>query len=149
VKSYAKGNVYVVLEESELEGVKFKQKVALVSQTTRKVEKFMQIANYLMLHVKELRVFNTICNATFENQEAAKNLAKRADVMIIIGGKNSSNTKQLYLISKNFCEDSYLIESEEELERSWFDGKNLCGISAGASTPDWIIQKVVDRIKKV
>ncbi|MDU2359420.1 MAG: 4-hydroxy-3-methylbut-2-enyl diphosphate reductase, partial [Campylobacter concisus] len=47
------------------------------------------------------------------------------------------------------CEDSYLIESEEELERSWFDGKNLCGISAGASTPDWIIQKVVDRIKKV
>ena len=148
-KSYAKGNVYVVLEESELEGVKFKQKVALVSQTTRKVEKFMQIANYLMLHVKELRVFNTICNATFENQEAAKNLAKRADVMIIIGGKNSSNTKQLYLISKNFCEDSYLIESEEELEKSWFDGKNLCGISAGASTPDWIIQKVVDRIKKV
>ena len=90
VKSYAKGNVYVVLEESELEGIKFKQKVALVSQTTRKVEKFMQIANYLMLHVKELRVFNTICNATFENQEAAKNLAKRADVMIIIGGKNSS-----------------------------------------------------------
>ena len=149
VKSYANGNVYVVLEESELEGIKFKQKVALVSQTTRKVEKFMQIANYLMLHVKEVRVFNTICNATFENQEAAKNLAKRADVMIIIGGKNSSNTKQLYLISKNFCEDSYLIESEEELERSWFDGKNLCGISAGASTPDWIIQKVVDRIKKV
>ncbi|WP_148799285.1 4-hydroxy-3-methylbut-2-enyl diphosphate reductase [Campylobacter concisus] len=149
VKSYAKGSVYVVLEESELEGIKFKQKVALVSQTTRKVEKFMQIANYLMLHVKEVRVFNTICNATFENQEAAKNLAKRADVMIIIGGKNSSNTKQLYLISKNFCEDSYLIESEEELEKSWFDGKNLCGISAGASTPDWIIQKVVDRIKKV
>ncbi|WP_103615804.1 4-hydroxy-3-methylbut-2-enyl diphosphate reductase [Campylobacter concisus] len=149
VKSYAKGSVYVVLDESELEGIKFKQKVALVSQTTRKVEKFMQIANYLMLHVKEVRVFNTICNATFENQEAAKNLAKRADVMIIIGGKNSSNTKQLYLISKNFCEDSYLIESEEELERSWFDGKNLCGISAGASTPDWIIQKVVDRIKKV
>ena len=149
VKSYAKGSVYVVLDESELEGIKFKQKVALVSQTTRKVEKFMQIANYLMLHVKEVRVFNTICNATFENQEAAKNLAKRADVMIIIGGKNSSNTKQLYLISKNFCEDSYLIESEEELERSWFEGKNLCGISAGASTPDWIIQKVVDRIKKV
>ena len=149
VKSYAKGSVYVVLDESELEGIKFKQKVALVSQTTRKVEKVMQIANYLMLHVKEVRVFNTICNATFENQEAAKNLAKRADVMIIIGGKNSSNTKQLYLISKNFCEDSYLIESEEELERSWFDGKNLCGISAGASTPDWIIQKVVDRIKKV
>ncbi len=148
VKSYASGKVYVVLDESELEGVKFRQKVALVSQTTRKVEKFMQIANYLMLRVKEVRVFNTICNATFENQEAVKNLAKRADVMIVIGGKNSSNTKQLYLISKNFCEDSYLIESEHEVEKSWFEGKNLCGISAGASTPDWIIQKVVDAIEK-
>ena len=148
VKSYASGAVYVVLDESELAGVKFKTRVAVVSQTTRKVEKFMQIVNYLMLRVKEVRVFNTICNATFENQEAVGELAKRADVMIIIGGKNSSNTKQLYLISKNFCADSYLIESENELEKSWFKGKNLCGVSAGASTPDWIIQKVVDEIEK-
>ena len=148
VKSYASGAVYVVLDESELAGAKLKTRVAVVSQTTRKVEKFMQIVNYLMLRVKEVRVFNTICNATFENQEAVGELAKRADVMIIIGGKNSSNTKQLYLISKNFCTDSYLIESENELEKSWFKGKNLCGVSAGASTPDWIIQKVVDEIEK-
>ena len=136
VKSYAVGKVFVVLEESELESVKLAQKVAVISQTTRKVEKFMQIVNYLMLRVKEVRVFNTICNATFENQEA-----------VVVGGKNSSNTKQLYLISKSACEDSYLVENESELERAWFEGKNLCGISAGASTPDWIIQKVVDRLE--
>ena len=147
VKSYAVGKVFVVLEESELESVKLAQKVAVISQTTRKVEKFMQIVNYLMLRVKEVRVFNTICNATFENQEAVKSLAVRADVMVVVGGKNSSNTKQLYLISKSACEDSYLIENELELERNWFEGKNLCGISAGASTPDWIIQKVVDRLE--
>lgn len=147
VKSYANGQVFVVLDESELEGVKFKQKVAVVSQTTRKVEKFMQIVNYLMLRVKEVRVFNTICNATFENQEAVAELAKRADVMIIIGGKNSSNTKQLYLISQNFCNDSYLIENESELNLQWFSGKKLCGISAGASTPDWIIQNVINKIE--
>ena len=147
VKSYAVGKVFVVLEESELEGVKLAQKVAVISQTTRKVEKFMQIVNYLMLRVKEVRVFNTICNATFENQEAVKNLAVRADVMVVIGGKNSSNTKQLYLISKTACEDSYLVENELELERTWFEGKKLCGVSAGASTPDWIIQKVVDKLE--
>jgi len=147
VKSYAVGRVFVVLEENELEGVKLAQKVAVISQTTRKVEKFMQIVNYLMLRVKEVRVFNTICNATFENQEAVKNLAVRADVMVVIGGKNSSNTKQLYLISKTACEDSYLVENELELERAWFEGKKLCGVSAGASTPDWIIQKVVNKLE--
>nr|WP_314735390.1 4-hydroxy-3-methylbut-2-enyl diphosphate reductase [uncultured Campylobacter sp.] len=147
VKSYAIGKVFVVLEESELEGVKLAQKVAVISQTTRKVEKFMQIVNYLMLRVKEVRVFNTICNATFENQEAVKNLAVRADVMVVVGGKNSSNTKQLYLISKTACEDSYLVENELELERTWFEGKSLCGVSAGASTPDWIIQKVIDKLE--
>ncbi|QKG28898.1 4-hydroxy-3-methylbut-2-enyl diphosphate reductase [Campylobacter sp. RM16187] len=147
VKSYADGKVYVVLDESELDNIKLSQKVAVVSQTTRKVEKFMQIVNYLMLKTKEVRVFNTICNATFENQEAVKELAERADIMIIIGGKNSSNTKQLYLISKNFCNDSYLIENESELNEEWFRNKNHCGVSAGASTPDWIIQNVVKKIE--
>ncbi|AQW81072.1 4-hydroxy-3-methylbut-2-enyl diphosphate reductase [Campylobacter pinnipediorum] len=149
VKSYANGNVFVILEEEELENIKLSQKVAVVSQTTRKVEKFMQIVNYLISRVKEVRVFNTICNATFENQEAVKNLSKKADVMIVIGGKNSSNTKQLYLIAKNFCEDSYLIESENEINSEWFEGKQLCGVSAGASTPDWIIQKVINKIEKI
>lgn len=147
VKSYADGKVYVVLDESELDNIKLSQKVAVVSQTTRKVEKFMQIVNYLMLKTKEVRVFNTICNATLENQEAVKELAERADIMIIIGGKNSSNTKQLYLISKNFCNDSYLIENESELNEEWFRNKNHCGVSAGASTPDWIIQNVVKKIE--
>ncbi|MDO5045515.1 4-hydroxy-3-methylbut-2-enyl diphosphate reductase [Campylobacter sp.] len=149
VKSYATGKVYVILEESELDSIKLSQKVAVVSQTTRKVEKFMQIVNYLMLKTKEVRVFNTICNATLENQDAVKELATRADVMVIIGGKNSSNTKQLYLISKNFCKDSYLIENENEIDSAWFDGKSHCGVSAGASTPDWIIQNVISKIKEL
>ncbi|WP_169753278.1 4-hydroxy-3-methylbut-2-enyl diphosphate reductase [Campylobacter mucosalis] len=149
VKSYAKGKVFVVLDESELENIRLSQRVAVLSQTTRKFEKFSQIVNFLMLKVKEVRVFNTICNATFENQEATRELSTRADVMIIIGGKNSSNTKQLYYISKQFCDDSYLIENEAELEKSWFEAKNLCGVAAGASTPDWVIQRVVDKINLI
>ena len=98
--------------------------------------------------VKEVRVFNTICDATFENQDAARELSKEVDIMIVIGGKNSSNTKQLL----NICQEnttSHLIEDEKELELSWFENKTLCGITAGASTPDWIIQNVVNEIEKI
>ena len=67
--------------------------------------------------------------------------------MIVIGGKHSSNTKQLHSICKSYCDDSYLIENETELESSWFDEKALCGISAGASTPDWVVQNVINKIQ--
>lgn len=147
VRSYATTNNYVVLDESELFNIKLKSKVALISQTTKKVEKFIEIANYLMQRVKEVRVFNTICDATFKNQEAIKTLAIKSDVIVIVGGKNSSNTKQLFLIAKEHCVDSYLIENENELDYKWFLGKKKCGISAGASTPNWIIDKVVEKIK--
>lgn len=146
VKSYAKGKVFVVLDVSELKNLKISNKVALVSQTTKRIENFTKIAEFLMAKTKELRIFNTICNATFQNQEAAAKLAKKADVMIIIGGKNSSNTKQLLLISQNFCKNSYLIENENELKKEWFLNKEICGITAGASTPEWIIKKVVKKI---
>ncbi len=151
VKSYGEDleDVHVILEKSELDNVNFKHdKIATVAQTTRKKEIYLDIVNSLILKNKEVRVFNTICDATFENQDAARDLSKEVDVMVIIGGKNSSNTKQLHTISLENCSDSYLIENETELDSSWFDNKKLCGITAGASTPDWIIQQVVDKIKK-
>ena len=148
VKSYAKGPVYVILHADELEKIKLGSKVAVVSQTTRKAEEFATIVSSLTMRHKEVRVFNTICNATLENQEATRTRSKEADIMIIIGGKNSSNTKQLLNISKEYCNDSFLIESERELEKSWFEDKKLCGIGAGASTPDWIINKIIDKIRE-
>jgi 4-hydroxy-3-methylbut-2-enyl diphosphate reductase len=148
VKSYATHGAVVVTEVEDLEALKLRERIALIAQTTRKVEDYMEIANYLIPRYKEVRVFNTICNATFENQDAARKLSKRADVMIIIGGKNSSNTKQLFNIAHENCPDSYHIEDENEIDMKWFEGKELCGISAGASTPDWIIQNVVDAIQK-
>jgi 4-hydroxy-3-methylbut-2-enyl diphosphate reductase len=140
-------DAFIVLETDELKGLPLKSKVALVSQTTRKPEDFLKIVNALILTHKEVRVFNTICNATFENQDAAAELAKKSDVMIVIGGKHSSNTKQLHSICKRDCTDSYLIENETELDPSWFEGKTLCGISAGASTPDWVVQNVINKIE--
>ncbi len=147
VKSYATYGATVVTCSKDLEDLKLKDKIALVAQTTRKVEDYLEVANYLIPRYKEVRVFNTICNATFENQDAVREISKKADVMIIIGGKNSSNTKQLFSISHDYCVDSYHIEDENDLDYSWFNNKEFCGISAGASTPDWIIQNVVDSIK--
>lgn len=149
VKSYADDNVYVVNSPDEIEGLKLREKVATVAQTTRKIEEYQQIVGKLMAKHKEVRVFNTICNATFDNQDAVRDLAQKADVMIVIGGKNSSNTKQLHSIAKEYCPDSYHIESQDDLQPEWFLGKNFCGISAGASTPDWIIDEVLTKIKSL
>lgn len=148
VKSYATNGARVVTSMDELKVMHFKEKIALVAQTTRKVEDYMKIANYLIPRYKEVRVFNTICNATFENQEAVRKISVKSDIMIIIGGKNSSNTKQLFSIANDDCKDSYHIEDENDIDFSWFNNKNSCGISAGASTPDWIIQNVLEAIQK-
>ena len=151
VVSYASNlkNAFIVEDEKDLENLPILSRVAVVAQTTRKPADFLKVVNALILKHKEVRVFNTICNATFENQDAAAALAKNADVMVVIGGKHSSNTKQLHSISKSVCNDSYLIENEKELEAEWFEGKNLCGISAGASTPDWIVQNVINKIEEI
>ena len=151
VQSYAKDqdDVFVILEPSDLDKITFKySKIATIAQTTKKKEKYLEIVNTLILKNKEVRVFNTICDATFENQDAARELSKEVDIMIVIGGKNSSNTKQLLSIAQENCKDSFLLEDERELEASWFKNKKLCGITAGASTPDWVIQKVVDQIER-
>lgn len=150
VQSYAEdqNDVHIVLDISDLQNINFKNnKIATVAQTTKKKEKYLEIVNELILKNKEVRVFNTICDATFENQDAARELSKEVDVMVVIGGKNSSNTKQLHSICLENCIDSYLIENETELENSWFLNKKLCGVTAGASTPDWIIQQVVNKIE--
>ncbi len=148
VKSYASDDVHVVESLDELDNIHFKyEKIATVAQTTKKKEVYLQIVNALILKNKEVRVFNTICDATFENQDAARELSKEVDIMIVIGGKNSSNTKQLYSICLENCASSYLIDSKNELNTQWFKNKTLCGITAGASTPDWIIQEVVNEIQ--
>ena len=150
VNSYASDldDVHIILSPKALKNIKFKNnKIACVAQTTKKKETYLEIINELILKNKEVRVFNTICDATFENQDAARDISRKADIMIVIGGKSSSNTKQLHSICLENCKDSYLIENEQELEISWFKDKKFCGITAGASTPDWVIQKVCDKIK--
>jgi 4-hydroxy-3-methylbut-2-enyl diphosphate reductase len=146
VKSYVK-NPVVVLNIEDLKRYKLKDKIAIVAQTTRKNIDYNKIINYLLQRYKEIRVFNTICNATFENQDSARELSKNVDIMVVIGGKNSSNTKQLLTISLENCSNSYLVEDVDDLNKEWFINKKICGITAGASTPDWIIKKIISVIE--
>jgi len=140
--------VFIVLSVEELKNIKLKDKIITIAQTTRKIQDYLNIVNFLIKNYKEVRVFNTICNATFENQDAVKELSMEVDIMIIIGGKNSSNTKQLYNIAKEYAE-SYLIENENEIDPKWFKNKKTCGVSAGASTPEWLVEKIISKIKDV
>jgi 4-hydroxy-3-methylbut-2-enyl diphosphate reductase len=148
VKSYG-DDVYVIANISEIRKLQPKyDKIATVAQTTKQKEQYSEIINALMTKFKEIRVFNTICDATFENQEAANDLSAKVDIMIVIGGKNSSNTKQLfYICEKNT--NTYHIEDEQELDKLWFKNKKSCGITAGASTPDWIINNVVKAVNQI
>ena len=146
VKSYVK-NPIVITNIDELTRYKLKEKIAVVSQTTKKNIDYANIVDYLVRNYKEIRVFNTICNATFDNQDSAKELSQDVDIMLVIGGKNSSNTKQLFTISLENCQNSYLVEDIDDLQKEWFKDKKICGITAGASTPDWIIKRIISKIE--
>lgn len=148
VKSYGY-DVHVINKIKQIDNLNLKfDKIATIAQTTKQKEQYSSIISSLMIKYKEVRVFNTICDATFENQAAANDLSKEVDIMIVIGGKNSSNTKQLfYICEKNTI--TYHIEDEKELENIWFKDKLVCGVTAGASTPNWIINNVCKYITEI
>ncbi|WP_461831975.1 4-hydroxy-3-methylbut-2-enyl diphosphate reductase [Aquifex sp.] len=142
-----KGIVVETIEDIK-EALKY-EKVGIVAQTTQNEEFFKEVVGEIALWVKELKVINTICNATSLRQESVKKLAPNVDVMIIIGGKNSGNTRRLYQIAKELNPRTYHVETAEELSPEWFRNVKKVGISAGASTPDWIIKEVKNKIKEI
>lgn len=126
-----------------------KRKVALIAQTTQSEEKFERLAKKLIHVSEELYVVKTICNATILRQETTRNLSQKVDIMIVIGGKNSANTTRLAEIARAEGCKTFHIETEDELKDVWFKDVDNVGISAGASTPNWIINSVKEKIKKI
>lgn len=134
----------------EVKKMKFDQskKYCLISQTTQNVEEFKKIISYLQKNLKNFTYINTICPSTDDRQKEIRNLAKNNDVVIVIGGRDSANSKMLYEIAKKINKNSFFIENEKELKKAKFKGAKKVAISAGASTPEWIIKKTVDNLKK-
>ncbi|WP_372520747.1 4-hydroxy-3-methylbut-2-enyl diphosphate reductase [Candidatus Ruminimicrobiellum ovillum] len=145
--SYGKGKCLVVEDKNDVKNVKKTDIIYIVSQTTQSPKKFEEIVNEIS-KISQVKVFNTICRATFDRQSAAAKLAKEVDVMIVIGGKNSGNTTRLYQICSNITK-TYHIEDVDEIKPAWFDKVESVGITAGASTPDWIIENIKRRIKEI
>ena len=143
------GSGIVVESFDDLKDAYKYERVGVVSQTTQNERFFKEVVGELALWVKELKIINTICNATSVRQEDVYSLAPQVDVMIIVGGKNSGNTRRLYGISKKLNPKSYHIETPDEIDEGWFKAANTVGITAGASTPDWIIESVKCKIEEI
>ena len=137
----------IVLENlSEAKALKKIKKAGVVSQSTQTIENVQEIINVLMEKVFDLHFVNTICYPTKRNQEQIKELAKQSDVMIIIGSFTSANSKRLTSLSKTLNKNTYQVTISKDINPEWFNNCKSVGISAGASTPDYLIKEVKDRI---
>lgn len=145
--SYAGEDALVVSEDDDLTGLK--RKVGIVVQTTQPVDALKQVLSRIVERVEEVKVYNTICNSTALRLRETEEMAGRVDVMIVVGGKNSANTSQLAGLCRSLSVKTYHIETASEIEDSWFDGIGSAGITAGASTPEWIIKEVEKRIRDI
>lgn len=145
-------NEVEVIKNSEdlIKIIDFSKKYCLVCQTTFNSNIFKEILNTIETNsYSNILVHNTICDATRKRQEACINLASKCDVMLIVGGKNSSNTKKLYELSKELCPNTFLIENYKEIPYNYIDKNTIVGVSAGASAPDWIIEEVISMLENL
>ena len=125
-----------------------KRRIGVVSQTTQMEDTFFDMVKHLTMVAKELKVYNTICPATFFRQHAAADLAKQVQLMIVIGGKNSSNTTHLAALCNELGTPAIHIETAKELEGVVaLQQAQIIGVTAGASTPEWLVQQVLDFLK--
>jgi len=125
-----------------------KKKIAFISQTTKNIYNFYELASALLNKTEELRIYNTICKSTMERQKSVLELSNEVDVMLVIGGKESANTTRLAEISKKQGVKTYHIETKNQLKYKWFHPEDKIGITSGASTPDWITNEVIDKLKE-
>ena len=149
INGWCENNGIIVISESELsDKINSDDKVCVVSQTTMDRKTFEKIINFLKSTCKDLLVFDTICSATNERQKEAAHIAKHVDMMVVIGGKHSSNTNKLYSICKEYCDNTIKIENFEDFPQNINIPKKI-GITAGASTPSWIIKEVVTKMEEM
>jgi 4-hydroxy-3-methylbut-2-enyl diphosphate reductase len=122
----------------------------VVSQTTLKLQTFLDVAEAVRAKSEtEPQVINTICSATRDRQDAARALAGQVDAFYVIGGRHSSNSVKLLAVCKEQCERSFLIETADEINADDLAGVNRVGVTAGASTPNWLIEQVVEKLKAI
>jgi (E)-4-hydroxy-3-methyl-but-2-enyl pyrophosphate reductase len=146
IMAYANGKGTVIENPSELKNIKLLKRVGIVVQTTQSSENLGNVIKKVLPEISEIKIFNTICDATTKRQATAAELAGKVDAMLVVGGKNSANTTRLAQICSNYNKNTYHIETAKEINPEWFSGDMLIGITAGASTADWILKEVIDYV---
>ncbi len=149
IVSYGGDKVFVVGSGEEVKKLPKMNKIGVVAQTTQSFENLKNVVSECLLRGGEIRVFNTICDATAVRQEEAKELADQVDCMLVVGGYNSANTRRLAEVCAELQPRTHHIETASEINAEWFEGVERVGVTAGASTPKWIIDEVMDKIEEL
>ena len=149
IRGWAGEKVTVVQDKESAEGVDFgkKEKICVVSQTTFNYNKFKDLVEIIKKKSYDVSVLNTICNATKERQTEAQSIAESVDAMIVIGDKHSSNTQKLFEICRKACNNTYYIQTLDDLNLNQLGSVETVGITAGASTPNNIIEEVQNNVR--
>ncbi len=140
--------VFLNFDELKKANIDSSKRYFLLAQTTLNKNIFEDIEKYVSLNYPNIEIGNTICGATYERQKAVEKLALEVDVVLVVGGKNSSNTKKLFNIAREINPRSYLIQTKNEIELSWLKGIKKVGITAGASTPEESIIEIENSIRE-
>ena len=150
VVGYAPHNTYVVRDASEVARLPRLHAPIVLSQTTIKLQTFQEVAEAVKANADaEPQVINTICSATRDRQDAARALAGHVDAFYIIGGRHSSNSVKLLAVCKEQCAKSFLVETADEINPADLENVERVGVTAGASTPNWLINQVVERLREI
>lgn len=149
VLGWAQGKGITCQSFDQLKKMQLNDKICFVAQTTEKIEKFNEMEEYLKEKIEDLIVYNTICSATRQRQQASFELSEKVDLMIVVGGLNSANTQKLAKICSETGTPTKHIENAQELKDDWFSGIEKVGVTAGASTPEWIIEEVVRVMEEI
>ena len=150
LKSFSGNKGLVISNAKEAKRLKLRKgKIGIIVQTTQSLRNFLEVSSELLKkEFSEIRIFNTICSDVNMRQKSTEEFSKENDLVIVVGGRNSANTKRLYEICKDIGTEARHIETESEVKNEWLKDKRRIGIVSGASTPRWIVDGVVERLRK-
>lgn len=147
IRGTVEGETIVVEGPQEAEKLKLNRKVGIIAQTTQTIDNFKKVVEILLDKAKELKIYNTICKAVENIQNNSIAVAKQVDLMLVIGGKNSANTTRLCKLCSPITA-TYHIELPDEIDFAWLEGVKKIGITGGTSTPQRLIDQVIDRLRR-
>ncbi|MDR1483144.1 MAG: 4-hydroxy-3-methylbut-2-enyl diphosphate reductase [Synergistaceae bacterium] len=149
ILGYINGEYMVISSEEEIGADARYERLGILSQTTQREATFAAAVSRLVLQSGEIKVYNTICRATIERQESIMRMSAAVDGVIVLGGRNSANTRKLVEIAESLGVPTLWIERSDEVDWGWLSGRESIGVAAGGSTPDWLIKDLTGKLKRL